>query len=136
MKKTFLILLVLFFSCSNKNKFEITDSKIFVSNENDTLKLNINCTAKGYKLDEFRGGYFSKLSFKIDIKNPNGVIDTTVQHGVVDQVARKGIIDSPINTKYILPEKYTNGNYRVILKVTDEFSGEKLKLEKSFEIKR
>lgn len=98
--------------------------------------MNINCTAKGYKLDEFRGGYFSKLSFKIDIKIPNGEIDTSVQHGIVDQVARKGIVDTPINTKYILPKKYQNGRYQLILKVKDEFSGEKLIFKKPFQVEQ
>lgn len=137
MKRTIpLIILLTFFACTVKEKPLVVKSLNAYSVISDTSRnLNVSCVVYGFKSNEFRGGYFSKISFVIDIVNPDGKIDTAVQKGVVDQVALKGVMDSPVKTSIKLADKYKAGSYSVILNIKDEHTGRKLKSQKAFELK-
>jgi hypothetical protein len=137
MKKLLVLipLLLIAVACSKKEKkLELFSPEAFAYTLESGWELNISCQAKGYELVEQKGKYYSKLSFVIDIKKPDGTITSNVQSGKVEQLANEEDADTQLNVQIKLDEKYKPGNYLVIVNFRDELTGKKLKIDKQFDL--
>jgi hypothetical protein len=137
MKKLFLFisLLVIVAGCSKKEKkLELFSPEAFAYTMENGWELNISCQAKGYELFENKGKYYSKLSFVIDIKKPDGTIIKNVQSGKIEQLAKEEDSDTQLNVQIKLDDKYKAGNYLAIINFKDELSGKQLKIDKQFDL--
>lgn len=137
MKKLFsiFILMLLVAACAKKErKFELFSPEAFAYTMEEGWELNISCQAKGYELFENKGRYYSKLTFVIDIKMPDGTIKKNVQSGKLEQLAKEEDLDSQLNVQIKLDNTYKQGNYLAIINFRDELSGKKQKIDKAFDL--
>ncbi len=137
MKKFFsiFILVIIIAACAKKErKFELFSPEAFAYTLEKGWELNLSCQAKGYELFEHKGQYYSKLTFMIDIKMPDGTIKQNVQSGKLEQLAKEEDSDSQLNVQIKLDSTYKQGNYLAIINFKDELSGKKLKIDKAFDL--
>ena len=137
MKKLFVIIPLLLFitACSKEErKMELFSPEAFAYTMENGWELNISCQVRGYQLFEDKGKHYSKLTFVIDLKKPDGTIINNVQSGKIEQLAKEEDSDIQLNVQIKLDEKYKPGNYLAIINFRDELSGKKLKIDKEFDL--
>ena len=139
MKKQIVLLplLLIVFACAKKErKMELYNTMAFAFTLESGYELNVSSQVKGYQLFEEKSKYYSKLTFTIDIKKPDGSVVTKIQSGKIEQLAKEEDAFTQLNTQIKFDDKYKPGSYSLVINMKDELSGKMVKIEKPFELSK
>jgi len=126
----------MFISCGKKDnpnfKLEIQD--VYAFELDNGWELNVNGKAIGFELNKVNGNYETNLSYEIDVVKQNGEVVKSIVKDDIKENSAEEIKDVQVEAQAQLDSTFELGNYKVILRLTDQISGSETESEKDFEL--
>jgi len=137
MNKIFVIvfLIVSLIACSkNEQNLELFSPEAYAYTLDSGWELNVSCFIKGFAVKEKNSKHNVRISFNLDLKLPDSLINKNIFQGKMEQLIEKDIIELPFNVQIPLSSSYKMGKYVLIINAIDNNSGIKTTVEKEFEL--
>jgi len=129
----YLILILLVIACAKQEeKFELFSAEAFTFSVEEGWELNASCRVKGFSQQQKENEFSAKLSYTIDIINPEGELLQNIDEGLIDQTSQEKLSDLRIETQLMLDSTYQTGEYKILFNVFDDYSDANSSIEKSF----
>jgi hypothetical protein len=124
-------------SCSKKEevKFEAFSPEAFAYDIGDSWEINATVNVKGFEKKEVGDELSTSLGFSVDVIEPDGAerIDVFFDS---KEVTSKELIEVQLEAQFELDYNSPEGLYKIIFHITDKYSGEIVKSEAEFELKK
>jgi len=132
--------IILFFfiiSCGKKEevKFEAFSPEAFAYDIGDSWEINATVNVKGFEKKEVGDELSTSLGFSVDVIDPDGA-ETIDVFFDSKEVTSKELIDVQLEAQFELDYNSPDGLYKIIFHITDKYSGEIVKAETEFELKK
>jgi hypothetical protein len=137
MKKIFFFTsLLLIISCSkNDVKFESFSSAAFAYDiGNGVSEVNATVRVKGFIQNEKDGNYSTSISFDVDLVKPDSSIQKSIFKDVHKESDKEPLSDVGLEAQFDLDSTYSEGTYKLVFNINDDFSKNKTKAEVNFDI--
>ncbi len=135
MKKIFYypILILLVISCSKQEeKFELFSAEAFTFSVDEGWELNASCRVKGFSQQKIEDQFSVRLSYSVDIINPEGELLENIDEGLINQTSQEKFLDLRIETQQLIDSTYLIVEYKILFNVFDDYSDANSSIEKSF----
>lgn len=132
-----IILFFLITSCGKKEevKFEAFSPEAFAYDIGDSWEINATVNARGFVKKEVGDELSASLGFSVDLIEPDGTEKLDVFFDS-KEVTSKELIDMQLEAQFELDYDSPDGLYKIVFNITDKYSGETVKAEVEFELKK
>ncbi len=137
MKRFVLILIILFaVSCSSdeSRKIEINKIDAFAFQLDEGWELNGSAIIKNFTVVENENNFSSKLSYYINLTQPDSSIVEEADYGLIDISEAEELSEYQLNFQIELDSGFSSGNYNLLLIVLDDVNGTSDSISTSFEL--
>jgi len=131
----YIIVLILIAACSSKEeKFELFSPEAFTYSLEEGWELNASCRVKGFTQNRSGEEYLVKLSYTLDLITPDGKKIENISEGLIDERSKEKFLDLLIETQLQLDSSSTQGKYKIVFNVSDDYKEKTISIEKEFEL--
>ncbi len=132
----FLIALLFLVSCTKEEdkKIEVGNLEAFAFQLDKGWELNASAIVKDFKIDKVEDNYKSKLSYYINITQPDSSIVEEADYGIIDISESEEKNEHQLNIQIEFDSGFGSGNYEMLLIVMDDLSGEQDSIATKFEL--
>lgn len=116
---------ILLLSCAKEEaKLETFNPEAFAYDLGDSWEVNAVVNVKGFgqRKNSENNNFEASISYSADIKTPAGKIIKDIYTDKADFSSKEELLDVPIEVQFDLDSTYTEGTYRIIFNLEDNFS--------------
>jgi hypothetical protein len=130
-------ILLLFSSCSKEEKkLEVFNAEAFAYDLGESWEVDATIRVKGFNQNENNSKFTATLSYDIDLVKPSGDTVKSLISKTEDKSNNEVIMDVPLEIQFDLDSTYTDGDYKLILRVKDAETGNMASASAPFSLKR
>ena len=120
----FFIAIFLLSCAKEETKLETFNPEAFAYDLGDSWEVNAVVNVKGFeqRKNSENNNFEASISYSADIKTPAGKIIKDIYTDKADFSSKEELLDVPIEVQFDLDSTYTEGTYRIIFNLEDNFS--------------
>lgn len=137
MKRFVLILIILFaVSCSKEEEKNVKIENIdaFAFQLDNGWELNSTAIVKDFMSKENSGKFNSKLSYYVNLTQPDSAVVEEADYGVIDILENEEQTEYQLNLQIELDSGFSSGNYKMLVVVMDDLNGKQDSITVNFEL--
>ena len=122
---TIFFITILLLSCAKEEtKLETFTPEAFAYDLGNSWEVNAVVNVKGFeqRKNSENNNFEASISYSADIKTPAGKIIKDMYTDKADFSSKEELLDVPIEVQFDLDSTYTEGTYRIIFNLEDNFS--------------
>ena len=125
MKYFIALIFIAFFinGCSKEEvKLEAFSPEAFAFDIGDTWEVNAQVNVKGFNEKEFEDMFHASITYSVDLILPDKKKIENIFNTTEEVTKEEEIIDVQLEVQFELDSNYTDGKYKLLLNIRDNFS--------------
>ncbi len=130
-----IILLILFSSCSKEEvKLEAFSPEAFAFDIGDRWEVNAPVNVKGFNQKEIEDTFYASITYSVDLILPDDKKIENIFNNTEEVTKEEEILDIQLEVQFELDSTYTEGKYKLLFNIRDNFSEQITEVSVEFDL--
>ena len=130
-----IILLILFSSCSKEEvKLEAFSPEAFAYDIGDNWEVNAQVNVKGLNQKEIEDTFYASITYSVDLILPDDKKIGNIFNNTEEVTKEEEILDVQLEVQFELDSTYTEGKYKLLFNIRDNFSEQTTEVSVEFDL--
>ena len=130
-----IILLILFSSCSKEEvKLEAFSPEAFAYDIGDNWEVNAQVNVKGLNQKEIEDTFYASITYSVDLILPDDKKIENIFNNTEEVTKEEEILDVQLEVQFELDSTYTEGKYKLLFNIRDNFSEKTTEVSVEFDL--
>ncbi len=125
----------LLIGCSKEEvKLEAFSPESFAFDIGDTWEVNAQVNVKGFDEKEIEDTFYASITYSVDLILPNNKKIEKIFNNTEEVTKEEEITDIPLEVQFELDSTYTEGKYKLLFNIRDNFSEQTTEVSVEFDL--
>lgn len=125
----------LLIGCSKEEvKLEAFSPESFAFDIGDTWEVNAQVNVKGFDEKEIEDTFYASITYSVDLILPNNKKIEKIFNNTEEVTKEEEITDIPLEVQFELDSTYTEGKYKLLFNIWDNFSEQTTEVSVEFDL--
>jgi hypothetical protein len=132
---TMIFISFLLVGCSKEEvKLEAFSPEAFAFDIGDTWEVNAQVNVKGFNEKEIEDTFYASITYSVDLILPDDKKIENIFNNTEEVTKEEEIIDVQLEVQFELDSNYTDGKYKLLFNIRDDFSEQTTEASVEFDL--